>query len=409
MVMTDYHNWLGFVGTALSGLGATVNGLNSLYGISEQVLQGQGWDLSGWTGHAVTSGLAGGAAAVTGGWLTAAKVGSAGMGASALSASTLGLGVGCLYASLGFLFLVHSMVRTNTSQPPKHAPVEGTPEAKEFPSPPWLSTRVLNWGVTGRVGAGKSTLINSMRGLKAKDPDAAPVGVGHTTRRPSPYSFVGDVALLTRNMARLWDLPGADTKDWPSASYVRDAGLRHFDGVICVTAGAFSDSEAQLVGELREFKVPYYVVRNKVDQDAVNNEQDNGASVKETVAEIRCELLENGCDPSRTFLISAKHPECADFDFAQLLRAMAADVATIRGELPEFQQEASSLLAAAARRHSPACRAAGEAPEDTSPPFLRQRPACSRPGSPSAAEGKREAAAEECQKAVPPLFRGLSR
>ena len=44
-------------------------------------------------------------------------------------------------------------------------------------------------------------------------------------------------------MARLWDLPGAGTKDWPSESYVRDAGLRHFDGVLLVVAGAFSDAE----------------------------------------------------------------------------------------------------------------------------------------------------------------------
>ena len=43
-------------------------------------------------------------------------------------------------------------------------------------------------------------------------------------------------------MARLWDLPGAGTRDWPSATYVRDAGLRHFDGVLLVTAGAFSDA-----------------------------------------------------------------------------------------------------------------------------------------------------------------------
>merc|ERR1712048_389781 len=42
----------------------------------------------------------------------------------------------------------------------------------------------------------------------------------------------------------------------------------------------------------------------------------------------------------RTFLISAKHPECADFDFGLLLRAMAADVTVIRSVLPEFEHEA---------------------------------------------------------------------
>merc|ERR1719473_2528305 len=188
----------------------------------------------------------------------------------------------------------------------------------------------------GRVGVGKSTLINAVRGLHARSPGAAPVGIGHTTRRPKPYSFVGDVATLTRNMARLWDLPGAGTQDWPCATYVRDAGLRHFDGVIFVTSDAFSELEAALMRQLQEFQVPYYIVRNKVDQDVANNVEDNNRSVEESLAEIRHELFDRGCDPARTFLISAKNPQCADFEFGMLLRTMANDVASQRVELPEF-------------------------------------------------------------------------
>lgn len=48
-------------------------------------------------------------------------------------------------------------------------------------------------------------------------------------------------------MARLWDLPGAGTHEWPAASYVRDAGLRHFDGVLLVTSGAFTEGEEELM------------------------------------------------------------------------------------------------------------------------------------------------------------------
>merc|ERR1712008_444047 len=70
-----------------------------------------------------------------------------------------------------------------------------------------------------------------------------------------------------------------------------------------------------------------------------NNIEDNGVSAEATVSEIRRELLDNACDPARTFLISAKHPDCAYLDFGLLLRAMALDVSMIRGNLPEFQKE----------------------------------------------------------------------
>ena len=53
-------------------------------------------------------------------------------------------------------------------------------------------------------------------------------------------------------MARLWDLPGAGSHDWPAATYVRDAGLRHFDGVLLVTSGAFTEAEEELLSLGRE-------------------------------------------------------------------------------------------------------------------------------------------------------------
>ena len=76
---------------------------------------------------------------------------------------------------------------------------------------------------------------------------------------PNQMFFVSRLYRITkfsspRNMARLWDLPGAGTKDWPSESYVRDAGLRHFDGVLLVVAGAFSDAEE--TGNKRVAKYP---------------------------------------------------------------------------------------------------------------------------------------------------------
>lgn len=327
-------SWVMLAGTALSGLGATLNGIHSLYGLSALHTP----TVTG-AAPAMAGSVASGAVALVGGWMAASKLGALSQG---LSMGTVGIGAGVTYGTVGLLYFMYSVARMGTTLPPKHTPAKGSSEAKLFPAPDWMSTRVLNWGVMGRVGVGKSTLINALRGLRARSPEAAPVGIGHTTRQPKPYNFVGDVALLTRNMARLWDLPGAGTKDWPCASYVRDAGLRHFDGVIFVTSDAFSELEAALMRQLQEFKVPYYIVRNKVDQDVANNAEDNSRSLEESLAEIRHELFDRGCDPTRTFLISAKNPQCADFEFGMLLRTMANDVVTQRVELPEFMEEAAS-------------------------------------------------------------------
>mmetsp|Transcript_44730 Transcript_44730/g.97183 ORF Transcript_44730/g.97183 Transcript_44730/m.97183 type:complete len:354 (-) Transcript_44730:139-1200(-) len=324
--MVGHDGLLSFTGTVLSGLGTTLNGISTLYTLSHA--------------HLTTDVAALVSSTAVGAWV-AAKAGMAMLIDHGMA--TMGFGGGCISISIGLVHFLRSLAKIDGNTPPRHAPdmLEDDEEVKNFPTPQWLNRRVLNWAVVGRVGAGKSSLINALRGLSAQDSEAAAVGVGHTTKRPKPYSFTGDLASLAKNMARLWDLPGAGTKDWPSESYVRDAGLRHFDGVLLVVAGAFSDAEEVLLKQLEDFKVPCYVVRNKVDQDTENNKQDNCLCPLETLAEIRSELMQYGCNRDRIFLVSAKHPQLSDFDFQNLLYTMADDVSMQRNDLPEFAEDGS--------------------------------------------------------------------
>ena len=101
--------------------------------------------------------------------------------------------------SFGLFHFLKCLAKLDGDKPPLHAPdLEGPEEAQRFPTPEWLNRWVLNWAVVGRVGAGKSSLINALRGLTPGCKEAAPVGVGHTTKRPKPYSFTGDLAHLAR-------------------------------------------------------------------------------------------------------------------------------------------------------------------------------------------------------------------
>lgn len=330
--MVAHDGLLSLTGTVLSGLGTTLNGISTLYTLSSHFHAHSADALA-----VVSSSLHGAL------WAAKATLGvflDNSMGA-------VSLGGGCISVSIGLLHFLRSVAKLNVERPPLHAPDQAADpeEARRYPTPEWLEPRrVLNWAVVGRVGAGKSSLINALRGLQPHDTGAAPVGVGHTTKRPKPYSFTGELASMSLNMARLWDLPGAGTRDWPSATYVRNAGLRHFDGVLLVTAGAFSDAEEDLLKQLVDFQVPCYVIRNKVDQDTENNKQDNGLTAEETLAEIRLELLSYGCQPTRIFLVSSKRPDSTDFDFQVLLHSMAEDVSRQRSDWEENENDATPIF-----------------------------------------------------------------
>jgi ribosome biogenesis GTPase A len=64
------------------------------------------------------------------------------------------------------------------------------------------------------VKTGKSTLINSLRGLRATHPLGAPVGVGEVTTEAKCYDFHE-----TLPNVKLYDFPGAGTISHPEENY----------------------------------------------------------------------------------------------------------------------------------------------------------------------------------------------
>lgn len=153
---------------------------------------------------------------------------------------------------------------------PKHAP-------EDVPTPEPLKGH-FNWAVIGGSGVGKSTFINTFLGKKPRSNGAARVGVKETTTEPEEYKIdLGHIEQLRfgkklpfihkLGKIRLWDMPGANTEKHPLNTYIEDKNLRWFDGIVILTATRFTATDKFLVQELAKFEVPFYCVRNKMDQD----------------------------------------------------------------------------------------------------------------------------------------------
>lgn len=208
-------------------------------------------------------------------------------------------------------------------------------DRRRYPRPTWLTTEgCINVAVTGNSGVGKSSFINTVRGLRARDPGAADVSPNETTMEPCAYEF-GDLAAPTR----LWDLPGAGTRRFPRETYTQTMGLRYFDVVIIVTASRYTETEILIAEELQRFNVPYFMVRNKVDADVTNNEEDHGTPADETLESIRADMQQQGV--GRPYLISSKLARSKDFDLEQLKADSLLAISAARDVSHEWLQGAA--------------------------------------------------------------------
>jgi len=85
---------------------------------------------------------------------------------------------------------------------------------------------------------------------------------GKTLRRVSRERLMGVLAECV-----LWDLPGVGTPNYPQATYLKNMGIRYFDVVVLITSTRFTEAELMLVEELRYWRIPFFLVRNKTDID----------------------------------------------------------------------------------------------------------------------------------------------
>jgi GTP-binding protein EngB required for normal cell division len=211
----------------------------------------------------------------------------------------------------------------------------------------------VNIGVLGASGVGKSSFVNAIRHVRNSDAIAAKVGVVETTEEPTKYHFPSPSVFTDEGqplMCYIWDVPGAGTRKHPVETYIRDMGLRYFDLVVLMTADRFTEVENDMLDQLRRFKVPYFIVRSKIDATIhaaiVTEEDERGQSLSEEqkreiemgiVAQLRFFFRKE-----QVYVISTLSRFLDHFDFRTLERDISAALAS--GRSIDVEQECPVCL-----------------------------------------------------------------
>ncbi|XP_073703922.1 uncharacterized protein [Garra rufa] len=185
-----------------------------------------------------------------------------------------------------------------------------------------LENVTLNIAITGMTGAGKSSLVNALRGLPYNDKNAAPTGVVETTMTPNMYQhpFMPNV--------KIWDLPGNGSPKFRAKKYLKNVNFHMYDFFLIVTSERFRENDIELARAIKKSKKLFYFVRTKIDNDirAESHKRNfDEQMLLETIREdCKANLLKVGVP--KIFLVSSFQLE--KYDFQKL-------ISTLEDELPK--------------------------------------------------------------------------
>ncbi|XP_078594267.1 interferon-gamma-inducible GTPase 10-like, partial [Branchiostoma floridae x Branchiostoma japonicum] len=142
----------------------------------------------------------------------------------------------------------------------------------------WKNQKVLV-GVVGESGAGKSTFINSFRGLSPMDDGAAAVGVTHTTTGTTDYPHPARPDNLI-----FVDFPGVllkkgtgEERDFDIQQYLNEFGekMQQCYVFLVFSSGRIQHNAVQIGMKAREMGKKVLFVRSQFDLDVLKRRNDN--------------------------------------------------------------------------------------------------------------------------------------
>ncbi|KAI1644214.1 interferon-inducible GTPase-domain-containing protein [Daldinia loculata] len=115
----------------------------------------------------------------------------------------------------------------------------------------------VNIALIGSQGTGKSSLINSLRGLSHGDRDAAEVGDIETTLRRKKYRDSKSIVW--------YDIPGSGTRNVSAWQYYYDNDLYIYDKIVFVHGKILTESDLRILKLCQYRKQEWVSVRSKAD------------------------------------------------------------------------------------------------------------------------------------------------
>lgn len=200
----------------------------------------------------------------------------------------------------------------------------------------WVDTPI-HVAVFGSSGAGKSSFINVIRGLKAEDKNGAALNIGQTTIEPIPYSHPN------KHYLKFWDMPQLGSRAFSKDQYLTNANIHKYDYFIIFTKSNFTEDDFWFAHQLMQLKKKFYFVCTHMDlvidtalkQDTKSNHIDIQLRV---LTSIRQDLLRSvkakGVKIDYVYLITTE--DVRKFDFPKLAHRLIID-------LPDRKWEAMAL------------------------------------------------------------------
>ncbi|KAI1803142.1 interferon-inducible GTPase-domain-containing protein [Daldinia bambusicola] len=137
----------------------------------------------------------------------------------------------------------------------------------------------VNIAVIGSPGAGKSSLVNSLRGLSRDDRGAAKVGEG-TTTHPPPWMRAKYKDDYHKNVV-WYDIPASETRNVSAFDYYLYNDLYIFDKIVFVHNTKLTKSDLRVLKLCQYRKQDWISVRSKADFQIWNCKRRKGIPLAE--------------------------------------------------------------------------------------------------------------------------------